>query len=143
MIILLPADLDPATYERLAVELDDLDVTAFVTVEAGSLTLLPPEALATGSHSLRLIERGADGPILERGAWILDVRPSALLRDFTLRADLAGEATARVAAGGISTPSPHVTAESGGTAEAAAGGEQWRLSELGRASRRERVCQDG
>ncbi|HEY9548176.1 MAG TPA: hypothetical protein VIR45_01630 [Kiloniellaceae bacterium] len=131
IVILLPADLDPATYERLAVELDDLDVTAFVTVEAGSLTLLPPEALATGSHSLRLIERGADGAILERGAWILDVRHSALLRDFTLRADLAGEANARVADGGISTPSQHVTAESGGTAEAAAGGEQWRLSAQG------------
>src|SRR3546814_175508 len=44
IVILLPADLDPATYERLAVELDDLDVTAFVTVEAGSLTLLPPRS---------------------------------------------------------------------------------------------------
>ncbi|MPZ10187.1 MAG: hypothetical protein GEU89_08230 [Kiloniellaceae bacterium] len=131
IVILLPADLDPGVYERLAVELDDLDLTAFVSAEAGRLTLVPPEALTTGSHSLRLIERGDDGSILERGAWILDLRQSDLVRDLSLRADLAGEVNGRVADGGITTPSQHITGESGGNVEAAAGDEPWRLSAQG------------
>jgi hypothetical protein len=131
IVILLPADLDPVTYGRLAVELDYLDVTAFVSAEARSLTLVPPEALSTGSHSLRLIERGEDGSILERGAWVLDVRHSDALRDLSLRADLAGEVNGRVADRGLSTPSQHITGESGGNVEAAAGDEQWRVSAQG------------
>jgi hypothetical protein len=131
IVILLPADLDSATYERLAVELDDLDITAFAAVEDGTLTLLPPEALSTGSHVLRLIERGEDGSILERGVWVLDIRHSESVRDLSLRADLAGEVNARVADNGITTPSQHVTGESAGNAEAAAGGEQWRVSAQG------------
>ncbi|MGF1632077.1 MAG: hypothetical protein ACFCUT_21580 [Kiloniellaceae bacterium] len=131
IVILLPADLDPATYGRLAVELDYLDVTAFVSAEAGRLTLLPPEALPAGSHSLRLVERGEDGSIVERGAWALEIRHSAAIRDLTLRADLAGEVNGRVADRGLPTPSQHITGESGGNVEAAAGDEQWRISAQG------------
>ena len=130
-VILLPAGLDPATYERLAVELDDLDVTAFATAADGSLTLLPPEALTAGSHVLRLLERGDDGSILERGVWVVEIRHSESIRDLSLRADLAGEVNARVADNGITTPSQHVTGESGGNVEAAAGDENWRLSVQG------------
>ncbi|GAB4371294.1 MAG: hypothetical protein Kow00114_32100 [Kiloniellaceae bacterium] len=128
IVILLPGDLDPAAYGRLAVELDDLDVTAFAEIAAGSLTLVPPESLGSGSHSLRLIERGEDGSILERGAWALEIRHSALIRDLSLNADLAGEINGRVAQRGLNTPSQHVTGESGGNVEAAAGDENWRLS---------------
>lgn len=131
IVILLPAGLDASLYDRLAVELDDLDVTAFAAVESGNLVLQPPEALTTGSHTLRLIERGEDGSILERGAWVLDIRHSASVRDLSLRADLAGEVNARVADNGITTPSQHVTGESGGNVEAAAGDEGWRLSAQG------------
>lgn len=131
VVILLPAGLDASLYDRLAVELDDLDVTAFVAVDAGNLVLQPPEALTTGSHTLRLIERSEDGSILERGAWVLDIRHSASVRDLSLRADLAGEVNARVADNGITTPSQHVTGESGGNVEAQAGDEGWRLSARG------------
>ena len=127
IVILLPADLDPAVYDNLAVELDDLDVTAFVQVESGRLTVTPPETLSTGSHSLRLVERGSDGSILERGYWSLAVRHSDLIRDLSLTADLAGEVNGRVAENGIDTPPQHVTAESGGNVEAAAGDDHWRL----------------
>ena len=131
LVILLPADLDPATYERLAVELDNLDVTAFASAEAGQLTLQPPEALSSGNHSLRLIERGEDGSILERGAWTFEVRQSALVRDLSLNADLAGRVNTRVAANGLDTPSQYVTGDSGGNVDAAAGDEQWRISARG------------
>jgi len=90
IVILLPDGLDPATFGRLAVELDDLDVTAFADIASGSLTLVPPEALGTGTHSLRLSERGDDGSILERGAWALEIRHSAFIRDLSLDADLDG-----------------------------------------------------
>ena len=131
IVILLPGDLDPAVLPRLSVELDDLDVTAFAAMEPGSLTLLPPESLGTGLHSLRLIERGEDGSILERGAWTLEIRHSDFIRDLSLNADLAGEVNGRIAENGIDTPPQHVTAESGGNVQANAGGERWRLSAQG------------
>lgn len=131
IVIVLPAGLDPAVYSNLAVELDDLDVTAFVTVESDRLVLMPPEGLATGSHGLRLVERGADGSILERGYWLLDIRHSAWVRDLSLDADLAGEVNARIAENGVDTPPQHVTGESAGNVEAAAGDEGWRVSVQG------------
>lgn len=131
IVILLPAGLDASIYDRLAVELDDLDVTAFVAVDAGNLVLQPPEPLTTGSHSLRLIERREDGSILERGAWVMDIRHSAGLRELSLRSDLAGEVNVRVADNGITTPSQHLTGESGGNVEAEAGDEGWRLTARG------------
>ncbi|MEQ8357659.1 MAG: hypothetical protein RH942_19140 [Kiloniellaceae bacterium] len=131
IVLALPSDLDAAIYPRLAVELDDLDMTAFATVEAGRLVLTPPEALSSGAHHLRLVERGDDGSILERGSWTLDIRHSELLRDLSLTADIAGEINARVADRGLTTPSQHVTGESGGNVEAAAGDEQWRVSARG------------
>lgn len=128
IVILLPGDLAPEIYQRLAVELDDLDVTAFVTAEAGRLTLIPPEPLASGPHSLRLVERGEDGSILERGAWSLDIRHSSLVRDLSLRGDLSGTVNGRIAENGVEVPPEHVTGDGGGNVEAAAGDENWRLS---------------
>ncbi|GAB4394552.1 MAG: hypothetical protein Tsb0032_20760 [Kiloniellaceae bacterium] len=131
IIILLPAELDPALYGNLAVELDDLDVTAFAAVAGRRLTVTPPEALGTGPHSLRLIERGSDGSILERGFWSLEVRHSEWIRDLSLSADPTLKVNGRVADGGLTTPSQHVTAEGAGNLEAAAGDEGWRLSVQG------------
>ncbi len=131
IVILLPADLDPAVYQNLAVELDDIDVTSFVAAENGRLVVTPPEALSTGSHSLRLVERGSDGSILERGYWSLDVRHSDLIRDLSLNADLAGEVNTRIAENGLDTPPQHVTGESAGNVDAAAGDEHWRISAQG------------
>lgn len=128
IVIALPGDLDSAVLSRLAVELDDIDVTAFAVTEPGQITINPPEALSTGEHVVRLIERGEDGSILERGAWFLEIRHSELIRDLSASADLAGEINGRVLDGGIDTPPQHVTAESGGNFEGAAGDENWRLS---------------
>ena len=131
IVIDLPADLDPAVYPRLAVEVDDIDLTAFAMTGPGSLTVTLPEPLTTGEHVVRLIERGEDGSIAERGVWLVEVRHSPLIRDLTVNADLAGEVNARVLNEGLRTPSQHVTGESGGDVEAAAGDETWRISAQG------------
>ncbi|MEO3429938.1 hypothetical protein AAFN88_13825 [Pelagibius sp. CAU 1746] len=131
IVILLPADLDPAVYRSLAVELDDLDVTAFVALEGPRLVVTPPEPLSTGSHSLRLVERSGDGAILERGYWSLEIRHSDLIRDLSLNADLAGEVNARIAENGVDVPPQHVTGESAGNVEAAAGDDHWRITAQG------------
>jgi hypothetical protein len=131
IVITLPGGLDPAVLNALSLELDDLDVTAFVEVSSGSLVLAPPEALSAGSHSLRLIERGADGSILERGYWVLEVRHSELLRELSITADLAGEINARVADKGLDTPSEHITGESGGNVGARAADGNWRVTAQG------------
>ena len=131
IVIDLPADLDPAVYPRLAVEVDDIDLTAFAATGPGTLTVTLPEPLTTGEHVVRLIERGEDGSIAERGVWLVEVRHSALIRDLTVNADLAGEVNTRVLNEGLRTPSQHVTGESGGDVEAAAGDETWRFSAQG------------
>jgi len=131
IVITLPGDLDPAVLSALSVELDDLDVTAFVELSGGQLVLVPPEALSAGTHSLRLIQRGADGSILERGYWVLEIRHSATLRELSVTADLAGEVNARVADNGLDTPSEHITGESGGNVEANAADGNWRVTARG------------
>ena len=128
IVILLPGDLDSDTYQRLSLELDALDVTAFATAEPGSLTLIPPEPLSSGPHSLRLVERGEDGSVLERGAWSLDIRHSSLVRDLSLRGDLSGTVNGRVAENGVEVPPEHITGDGAGNVEAAAGDENWRIS---------------
>lgn len=128
IVISLPPDLDAGVYDRLAVEIDDIDMTAFASTALGQITISPPEALSTGQHTVRLIERGEDGSILERGVWVVEVRFSELVRDFSVNADLAGEVNGRVLDGGLDTPPQHVTGESGGNLEASAGDENWRVS---------------
>lgn len=131
LVLLVPADLDPETFARLSVELDDFDVTAFVSATAGSLTLTPPEPLASGQHRLRLVERGSDGSIVERGAWVFEIRHSSLVRDLSLRGDLSGLISGRIAENGVEVPPEHVTAESGGNLQAEAGDENWRITVQG------------
>lgn len=66
---------------RRAVELDDIDVTALLTVEGSELVLRPAQPLAPGWHRLRLVEYTDDGEIIERGFWRFEVRHSRLWRE--------------------------------------------------------------
>ena len=88
----LPADLPAEVLQRLSLELDDIDVTAFVRREGEHAIFTPPQALAHGTHRLRLVESLPDGNIVEHALWQVEVRQSQALREAGLQghADLAG-----------------------------------------------------
>lgn len=95
--LLLPEDLPVETLQRLALELDSFDVTSFVRREGALAILEPPQPLEGGVHSLRLVEYGADGSIIERGTWTIEVRRSASFERLEARANLDGAIFARIA----------------------------------------------
>ncbi len=110
--------------ERRAVELDDMDVTALLTVEGNVLVLRPAQPLAPGWHHLRLVEYTEDGEIIERGAWRFEVRRSRLWRerDGEWQAGLAlNRALGQVPA------APRTTLEGTGRANGAVESGRWRL----------------
>lgn len=75
-VIRLSAPFDPNA-GRLALELDNIDVTNRVTAADDSYTVFtfqPYTPLARGPHVLRLVEYTADGAIVERGRWAVRVR---------------------------------------------------------------------
>ncbi|MGH6947294.1 MAG: hypothetical protein ACREDZ_08185 [Kiloniellales bacterium] len=95
--LLLPEDLPVEVLQRLALELDSFDVTSFVRREGALAILDPPQPLEGGIHNLRLVEYGADGSIIERGAWIFEVRRTESLEKLEARANLDGAVFARIA----------------------------------------------
>lgn len=67
----------PGDAGRLALELDNIDVTSRVQPVDDSYTVFvyrPYEPLTRGPHVLRLVEYAADGGIVERGRWTVRVR---------------------------------------------------------------------
>ena len=53
--------------QRLAVELDDIDVTALAALDGSDIVITPAQPIAFGKHTLRLVEYTPDGGIAERG----------------------------------------------------------------------------
>jgi hypothetical protein len=72
--------------QRLALELDDFDVTGMVVREGSQAVFTPPQALAYGDHQLRLVEHLPDGNIVERGVWNFQVRKTSAFREAQLQA---------------------------------------------------------
>ncbi|MCW8946535.1 MAG: hypothetical protein OQK80_03625, partial [Sedimenticola sp.] len=72
----IPPEVPLEVLQRLSLELDDIDVTALVGREGDFALFVPIQPLSYGQHRLRLVENGADGSLLERGFWLLEVRKS-------------------------------------------------------------------
>ncbi|HEX7045282.1 MAG TPA: hypothetical protein VF203_11780 [Burkholderiales bacterium] len=83
--------------QTLALELDDFDVTGFVSSDGELAVLTPPQPLAYGEHQLRLVENAPDGSIIERGVWTVSVRKSAAFREAGLQAAVTLNALRRIA----------------------------------------------
>src|SRR5579863_8254624 len=49
----IPADLTPGELASLAVEIDQIDVTAIVRIGGGTIVYAPPQPLTPGTHELR------------------------------------------------------------------------------------------
>ncbi len=103
--ITLPA-LPGAVLQRLALELDDVDVTATVVRQGNQIVFTPPQPLSFGDHLLRLVEHGADGSITERGLWKISVRKTAAFREASLLGNVTVNLVRRIADKNLVSPVP-------------------------------------
>ena len=95
----IPAD----TPQHLAVELDDIDVTALAALDGSDIVITPAQPIAFGKHTLRLVEYTPDGGIAERGEWAFEIRQSAAFLQSQLQANVTLTATQRVAKHNVDT----------------------------------------
>jgi hypothetical protein len=92
--------------QRLTLELNDIDVTDFVTSDRQTAVFKSPQPLAFGEHQLRLVENGADGSIIERASWTISVRKTAAFREAGLQAATTLTAARRVLDDDLPQPAP-------------------------------------
>jgi hypothetical protein len=85
---IVPADMPPETLRRLSLELNDIDVTAFVQRRDDRTVFIPPQPLSYGQHRLRLVEHAADGSINELALWTVQVRRSRAFQEADMRGNL-------------------------------------------------------
>lgn len=126
--IKLPDDIDPATLEWLAVELDTLDVTPILTLEGTEIVVRPPRPLKSGTHQLSLTQYNEDGEAVARGSWSFKVGQAVA---YQARADASFAATYRADTRNIpkeSLPSKPGTADGSLRLEASAGTASWQAS---------------
>lgn len=106
-------NLPNAVLERLTLEFDDFDVTALVTREGPDAVFTPPQPLPFGPHQLRLVEYAADGTVIERGVWDIDIRKSSAFREATLRIGSTLNAVQRIADDDLPANAPDKTQGNG------------------------------
>lgn len=94
------------TLQRIALELDNFDVTQIAAFDNGVLTVMPPQPLQYGEHRLRLLEHAPDGKVIEHGSWPLAVRRSAAFRESELQGNVWLEGSLRLADKDLSRPEP-------------------------------------
>ena len=88
--------LSEATVKTLTFEFDDIDITSVIKRSGNTFSYTPTQPLQKGQHVLRVVENAADGSILERGAWTIDVRKSKKLRESATVIDATLTITRRI-----------------------------------------------
>ncbi len=104
--LFIPPDVPLEVLRNLALELDGIDVTAYIQREGDYVIYTPVQPLAYGMHQLRVVEYAPDGSIIERGAWQVEVRKSAAFREASLTAQASIEVSQRVADHNLGSPAP-------------------------------------
>lgn len=80
-LVRFPADLPSDAFPRLFLELDGFDVSSLIAWEGELAKLTPPQLLAAGDHTLRVVELLPDGTMVPRGSYAFQVRHSESLRE--------------------------------------------------------------
>jgi len=121
--------LTDAVIQRLALELDDMDISAMVSIEGKDILFTPPQPLPWGAHQLRLIETMSDGNIREVGVWSIEIRKSALFREAGLQSTVNLSVSDSLANTSLTEPKPKSTQASGGaTFSGMLADGNWRLT---------------
>ena len=113
--------------ERLSLEIDGIDASAFAIHEENALILDPPYPLEPGTHTLRLVEVLPDESFRELGSWEIEVRRSARFRDANASAELGPTAAHRAADHNLSDPPEETQFESGFSLGAYAEDGNWKV----------------
>ncbi len=123
----IPPTVSVETLQRLALELDTIDVTEFIDNSRAPLyAFTPVQALSYGAHQLRLVEYTADGDIVERGVWDVDVRKSKAFREAALNVNGTLSLIRRVSDNSEVETTDRNTANGTLNIEAQAGEGNWR-----------------
>jgi len=77
----IDASVPDSRLQNFSLEVDNIDVTPTVELIDNYAVFKPPQPLASGMHSFRLVEYTEDGSILELGYWEIEIRSSALYRE--------------------------------------------------------------
>ncbi|GMQ92107.1 MAG: hypothetical protein BMS9Abin11_1426 [Gammaproteobacteria bacterium] len=124
-ILGLPANVA----KTLTFEVDDIDVTSVVKQRGDVFTFTPTQAMAKGGHTIRVVENAADGSIIERGIWKIDIRKSRGLREASGALNATVTYTRRVNDDGLN--GPDIPDKNQGTGSfqfsGAAANDNWRL----------------
>ncbi len=92
--IRVPDDWPLELLQRLALELDGVDITGMLERDGPHVVYRPVEPLSPGEHELRVVEYLPDGGVEERAVWRIEVRQSRAFRelDGSVQADLTASA---------------------------------------------------
>lgn len=104
----IPSDLSAAQLASLAVEIDQIDVTALARIGSGSIVYAPPQPLTPGTHELRVVEY-AGGRQIPRGRWSFTIKPpgqAGPARGWSVRGSVNAMASERVAESNLTPPTP-------------------------------------
>ena len=104
----IPADLPAAQLASLAVEIDQIDITAIARIGSGSIVYAPPQPLTPGTHELRVVEY-AGGRLIPRGHWSFTVKPPGQggpARGWSVRGSVNAMASERIAESNLTPPTP-------------------------------------
>ena len=120
----LPADVP----QRLAVELDGIDVSSLAALDGSDIVVTPAQPIAFGRHTLRLVEYTPDGGIAERGRWSFELRESAAFREAHLQANVTLNASQRVADHNVTSAPGRLQGNGAAQIQGSAENETWRAS---------------
>jgi hypothetical protein len=107
LTVSIPADLSAAQLASLAIEIDQIDVTAIARIGSGSIVYAPPQPLTPGSHALRVVEY-TGGRVIPRGEWRFTVSTGAKgpARGWSVKGSVDVLASERVAESNLTPPTP-------------------------------------
>src|SRR5580658_3851856 len=103
----IPPDLSAAQLAGLAVEIDQIDVTAIARIGGGSIVYAPPQPLNPGTHALRVVEYSG-GRVIPRGEWRFTISTGAKgpARGWSVKGSVDVLASERVAEYNLTPPTP-------------------------------------
>jgi hypothetical protein len=119
--------MPPEHLQRLGLELNNIDVTAFVRREGDRAIFAPPQPLGYGTHRLRLVEYAPDGAINELALWTIQVRRSRAFREAGGHANLDIAGTHRLDDRNLGGDVPRNTSQGALSAQGSVADDQWAL----------------
>lgn len=123
-VVNIPAD----TPQHLAVELDDIDVTALAALDGSDIVVTPAQPIVFGKHTLRLVEYTPDGGIAERGRWAFELRQSEAFLRAQGQANVTVNAIQRIGSHNVAFTSGPLQGTGSAQLQASVANESWQAS---------------